>query len=242
MLEAGYNTVEGLINEGCTIDDENEAMVARAKVAGIQAANYIENMTKRSFLQVPMTVMLDYKPGQMTFFMPLPIISISQITLNDNFVGNTPFVIPVGSYTVYNRIWPDDRKDPKIMLVSGWGGRNPDRSPWRTLDYGAGKQTVQQGAQFTGVFGYQDTDANGNLITPYPIISAHAKLVERLLPTPVDSMSAERRVRERVTNESDGRFKSYSLQSIIRTSMITGDQEIDEILSMYRAPLAMGSA
>lgn len=239
MAEAGYNTLDDLAAEGVDVSNED-----RVKKIGQAARNYIEKITGRQFEARTDTLKIDWKPKERIVLLPEFAMSVTEIRVMGMALDSHYF-------TLYNRVTPgqDDRNDPRISLESGWTGRNPDRSPYRSFEFphaGDLNRLIPQAVEVDGSFGYCDPvrDEDGQITgweTPWDIQRIHAILVARLLPAATDADARDNRRRERIVHESvDGH--AYTLNAALVRGSITGDPDIDTILSFYTAPLRMGSA
>jgi hypothetical protein len=190
------------------IDECGEGSPERIKDAILLAQQYIEKVTGQWFETRELTMLIDGR-GQTTEFLPVFAYSISSIKESDVELDTDEFY-------VYNRYFPDDRKNPKIVFTSA-------------LSIG------RQNLSITGMFGYVESDKT----TPILI----KKVCKKLALTEIGLLSdGDRRDaidRGRIIEETtDGH--SYTLASVASTGGATGDAEIDQVLMMYKAPIWIG--
>lgn len=228
MAEAGYNTLVELRAEGVVESDD-----ARLTKAGLTARNYIERMTGRCFEPRQDTLKVDYNPKSRVIFLPEPVLEVTKLTILEKEIESA-------NYVIYNRITPgsDDRDNPKIELISGWTGRNPDRSPFRGIIIELNSR-YPLGVSIEGKFGYCDKQGN-DWVTPFDIKRVHAMLTARIAPKAMDESARDDRKRERIVSEkTDGH--SYTLAARIVAGSVTGIQEIDDVLRFYSRPNQIAS-
>lgn len=176
------------------------------------ATEYIDRMTRQWF--EPRTKTVYYDGDEQTLIhLPVPAISITEIT-----VGG--LVLSTDSYTLYGDEGPpDDRKNPKIVFTS---------------ELQAGTRNVV----IAGSFGFVDDPASAKTV-PKLIKKACVMLALSELPQMLDDERGDEFQRGRVVEErTDGH--SYKLSEIAVSAAYTGVKEIDDILVLYRAPVAMG--
>jgi len=127
--------------------------------------------------------------------------AITEVKINDGILDATEY-----KYTL--RTFPDDRFNPKIVLVSGtW--------PKGTLNI-----------EITGDFGFVEADG-----TVPPLIKQLCKMLTIWeLPKLTDSAAGRS---TQIIEEELGDYR-YKLSEISRSGGFFGDQKIDRILSMYR--------
>lgn len=142
-------------------------------------------------------------------------LPIPIITVSTVKVDGQP--LATTSFTAYNR--PDDRNNPIIKAYNYW--------PKGALN-----------VEIAGTFGYTDEDRLGNPITPRQIKHICKKLVIRELPQLGDVDAQEEKKRSRIISETtDGH--SYTLAN--HGGEYTGDQEIDNILYLFKRPPVVGA-
>lgn len=201
-----YCTVQEMRDEGIT---EAQADNARITMLIALATGYIELITRRWFEPRTLTLKLDGQ-GHDTIWLPAPILEITAVKVDGTAARDSDL-------TVYDRLMPDDRGNPKIVYSEG---------------FHKGKQNVE----ISGSFGY--TEANGS--TPALIRQAAKKLVIRELPKLTDEVSQEDRRRARIISETTDKH-SYTLSQLASSGEWTGDPEIDNALYYYKAPPRAGS-
>lgn len=201
-----YCTIEDIRKEGISAD---HAPDSRLENLIELATAYIDGITGQWFEPRAMTITLDGNDGKILF---LPIFPIETTSLKVN--GKL-----INDYMVYNRFFPDDRRNPKIYRETCWP---------------KGRQNVS----IEGIWGFVDKKGT-NYMTPAMIKQVAKRLVIREIPVLGDSEGQEERKRVRIVSETtDGH--SYTLARLTSTLEFTGDPDIDEVLALYRAPIAVG--
>lgn len=201
-----YCTIEEIRAEGITPDQASDDRLALL----IELATaYIDGVTRQWFEPRPVTITLDGN-GSETLFLPVFPIEVASVTVDGKAITD---------YKVYNRFFPDDRRNPKIFRESGW----PE-----------GRQNVS----IDGTWGFVDK-VGDQYVTPAMIKHVAKRLVIRELPLLGDFEGQEERKRARIISEStDGH--SYTLERLAGTLDLTGDPDIDGVLPLFRAPIAIG--
>lgn len=195
----------------------------------------IERITRRVFEPQTLTVFLDGS-GSDTLFLNLPIISITALYMNNDFVN----VVPSDNYAVYNargpRGMPDDRDNPKIRLIV------ENQSIFTATSmraFARGKQNQQ----LQGSFGYVELDGS----TPEPIKFSLKKLaIKQLKDGGINATGMWRSsgtigpagpiVAESVAGRSVQYANPWLRIQKTGTIRVTGDPQVDEILQMYKGP------
>lgn len=241
-----YALVSDLREEGVGA----EVSDARILTALALGARYIERVTRRVFRPVYKDAVFDGNGGRALLFGE-PIIALAGV-----FLGQPPHTaVERSAFRVYNRHLsaqmhdPDDRDDPKIEfahfsdLLLGRRGAALVGSPlfgvpWRDHYFPKAVQNVT----VRGVWGYTEHDGSSTGATPALIVQAQKLLALRELPTMgcgADERE-DRRSRHRLTSERT-RDQSYTKKADVDTPF-TGDREIDDVLTMFMAPMGLGSA
>lgn len=194
----------------------------------------IENITRQFFVAKEMTWDLDGN-GSTLLQLPVPIVSVSALYINNNFTTE----VDSTSYRVYNGrgdSGPDDRKNPRIRLVTGeesiFSGTGSVRRHGQVFEIG------EQNIRVEGTFGYLEADGS----TPAPIQYALRKLVSvSAARGPLGSAGAQA-AGPVVEEETDRHRLEYSdAQNATKMWSVsgTGDAEIDAILAMYKGPMVV---
>jgi len=246
----GYVTVDEVRAEGITATIADDARVAAAIE---KASALIDRVTGMWFEPRTRTFRLDGKRGDRISF-DIPIIAITALTVDEEVI---PLTIADGAVYVYNRhltqglTSPDDRQDPRISKVDGDTGDN--------IGYYAGQLRYTSGfglVNVTGVFGYTElarTETPGETTpgsqvpisygeTPALIKQACLRLVLKYVYPLVSGEGEDISARRRLTGEST-RDQSYSLAAPSASDLaygLTGDLEVDRILSMFQKPAYVG--
>lgn len=148
--------------------------------------------------------------GGNTLYLPVFLVEAQEVKVDGN---------PITDYVLYNRFTPDDRRNPRIYREAGWpqGRRN---------------------IEITGTWGYVEQDEEGYK-TPELIKRVALRLVIREIPYLGDAEGQEERKRARIVSETtDGH--SYTLAQLAGSLDLTGDPDIDGILALFSAPIAIG--
>lgn len=208
-----YATKAELIAEGAPADISDE----RATRAIQLASDYIDLMTGQWFEDRAIDYMTN-GTGQRMIFLPVFVRAVQSITVDSSLLDQS-------EYTVYNRFFPDDRRNPKIEFA------NPLPS---------GRLNVK----ISGTFGYVDkkvVEQATSYVTPEQI----KKICLMLALGEVDTLSSDSRRdiidRGRIKEEQTDRH-SYTLSDVLGAGAYTGVPEIDQVLIAFRKPLGVGMA
>jgi hypothetical protein len=195
---------------------------------------FIERETRNWFRPRELDWYLDGN-GTTLLQLPVPIISVSGLYVNDDFV--TP--LETDAYRVYNgrgEEGRDDRRNPRIKLATGdtsiFAGTGPvRRDSITTFEVGEKNQRV------VGSFGYVEPDGS----VPGPIRYALKKLVVRSARPLAGSGGGGAGPAGPVIEEETDRHRKRWADPFVSSKAwsVSGDPEVDQILAAYRAPLAM---
>lgn len=239
----GYLLVSDLRDEGVAADVSDARLL---RVIGAQS-RYVERVTSRSFRPVQKTIAVNGSGGRKCLFGE-PLIALVGVSL-----GQPPTVdVPRDTLRVFNRhlsqglIEPDDRQDPKIEfthfadLINGTRGSTFVGSPlfgvpWREHYFPKSVQNVT----VRGVWGYTDPDGGPVGKTPDLLVHAMKLLAMREIPEIGSDDREDRRNRSRITSERT-RDQSYTREAEPQTGL-TGEREIDDLLTMFIAPPRLGA-
>lgn len=240
---AGYAFVQDLRDEGLTNTTTYPDAWVQAKI--MSASRFIDMATRRFFYPKELTLRLDGRGGPMLLLSD-PIIAIEYVKQEIAPFYDGDFSLLEGdSYRVYNRHLtqqlnePDDRANPKIELFNPGYLRLRGAGGYAPLVFPRGQQNVE----IKGWFGYTDYDGTSKGKTPEMIRFVCKLLVLR----DVDKLTqrSDARIRSRIISEST-RDQSYTLEGLGALKLVgagfTGDPEIDNILSYFTRPPAMGAA
>jgi hypothetical protein len=175
-----------------------------------------------------------------TLHFGIPIISVEYVKLNNN--SNE---LDTNLYRVYNSIsMPDDRRNPRIKLV-----KSDDYRDIYTAPGGFGDLRFRKGRQnqeIKGSFGFVEEDGS----VPLLIQRALIKLVIEKLTKPIyvsDPVSTPTppppiigSIQEEWTDGHKIKYGQSGAEVSKRSPYLTGitdDQEIIEIIKLYRAPI-----
>lgn len=224
-----YVTVQDLRDFGLTEEMASDAKVSAAIVLWSSA---IDQITGQWFEPRAATFYLDGS-GKDTLHIPVPIISLTEIKIN----GDTK-ALETDNYVAYtNRTLPDDRKNPRISF----GGRGS------TYPTSAKFAVGRQNQYVSGLFGYVEDDLSTPPLIKYALMLLICeKLKNPANPSeddipPDEDFGAQGPVIEETT---DGHSRKWGFQASKQVrpgiaSGITSNPEINRILLMYRAPMAV---
>lgn len=234
-----YLTVQNLRDEGVplTIAD------ATVQAAINTWSAFIDRACMQWFEPRTHTLEIDGNDSD-CLFMPVPIISVTSLYVNDDFTN----ALPTTEYEVYNKRGgtdgSDDRRNPKIRLI-------PQTAFWVPINVmasGRGKNFFRgrKNQKIVGSFGFTESDNS----VPLLIIRALKKLIIRDLASQGAggmwqsvTMTPSTPAGPVVSETTDGHSITYDAGSTAPgrqgfTSMV-GDPEIDKIITLYRAPIAL---
>ena len=174
--------------------------------------------------------------GTDTVFLPVPIISITSLYVNSDFVN----AVDADAYVAFtSRTVPDDRRNPKLRLIGSQNLYYPYTQESNPT-YSIGSNNIK----VIGHFGFLEDDDS----TPPLIELATRKLVIRDLRSQSGGSAAQMGTTSPLGALSsitvDRNSERYSTPSF--TNMrpgniaVTGDPAIDDILAQYRAPILLG--
>jgi hypothetical protein len=157
----------------------------------------------------------------------VPIIGITGMYLN-----NSQDIYPADAYQAFkSRSIPDDRRNPKIMLMSKTESiyATPRGRYWNSI-FLKGKFTKIEGS-----FGFLEMDGS----TPAPIKWVAARIVMKQITYNPENVMSAKVVREK-TDMHEIQFETTQESGDVTKWDMTGDTEVDRILTMYKAPSAIG--
>ena len=224
----GYVTVADMRAEGVPVTFTDDWIVGRIGLA----SRMVDRFTGQWFEPRVMTLHLDGRGGR-ALLLEVPVIAVASIKLEDATTGTLTNVALTG-VKVYNRhlteglLRPDDRANPRIELVNAEDAEGIEWSVWPK-----GKQNVV----VAGTFGYTDPDGSVNGKTPDLIKHATKLLVLRYLRPQYAATGGGSGavVAGPIASESTrGQSVSYAqANSQGRSTVFTGDAEVDQILVSY---------
>ena len=199
----------------------------------------IERICRQWFTPKTMLLNVDGTDSD-TLHFGVPIIEIEYLKLN-----NSPSELDSSYYKVYNSLsYPDDRRNPRIKLVRYNEYRDIFTAPIQHGELRFRKGRKNQ--EIKGTFGYVESD----LSVPRPIQRALLKLVVEKMTKPIyvgdpstSPISPPPIIGTLLEEWTDGHRYKYSRSGaeVSKRSPylvgITNDQEIIELLKMYRAPI-----
>jgi hypothetical protein len=230
-----YITVSDIRNLGLTVEKYSDADV----MASIEMwQQFIDRACRQWFNARVYTAELDGSNSD-ALHLGVPIISVDYIQINNSGVD-----LSKDYYKVYSeKGYRDDRRNPRIKLTA----QNAQPSIYSANDSTRIFRKGRQNQIVKGVFGFVEADGT----TPKLIQRAHAKLVVEKLTQPIygaDPADAPPIVYGALLAEkTDGHSKKWGYPSgqvdkrKPGLSGITQDQEILDIIKLYRAPIAIAT-
>jgi len=160
------------------------------------------------------------------FHFCVPIIEIT------SFILNSEIELITDEYKVFDsRTLPDDRRNPKIMLVTG--GTSIFENSHTTRFFVKGYTSVLEGS-----WGFLEEDGS----TPDAIRWLTGRWAARQLTldrNPLESSAQQKKKEKTDLHEIEWDTVEETAGAQIQTRM-SGDPEMDRIIQMYKAPIAMG--
>ncbi len=195
---------------------------------------FVDKACRQWFDSRSLTIYLDGTDCD-SLWLPIPIITLTQLFVNGDFTN----AVDLALYNIHNaRDIPDDRTNPRVTV-----NRPSDVADLFTrVVFGEAVRFLKgnRNQKLVGTFGF--TDAGG--VTPPAIKRAVMKLISKSLsPLYAGGLGSTPLVPGPVKSEkTDGHSIEYGISGSGATGFlaITGDAEVDAILRLYRAPLAMG--
>lgn len=248
---SGYCSILDIREQGLSESDASDSQV----VAGItRATRLIERITGMWFEPRTRTFRLDKRQGR-DVSLDIPIIAVTSFEILDEPVS-------LDYLWVYNRhltqglLNPDDRNNPRME----W------REEYNLRIYGDSIRSYEPFTawpmryKISGVFGYTELDPSvspsetesGSQVpadygeTPELIKYACMRLVMRYAHTIAsgkgDDLSRAQRVVEEQTVDQSYKLSSLSGDAAGDAAFgMTGDREVDQILTMYTRPMSVGA-
>lgn len=235
---AAYVTVAEVKNEGLPSTYSN----SRISAAIIRWQQFIERACRQFFDARAATVDMDGNDTD-TLFLPMPLISVSALYVNDDF----DHAVPASTYRAYTQRGPveDDRRNPKIRILRATTVFDPLYSRGGGVRFLKGSRNQR----VVGTWGFTEEDGT----TPLLIKRALIKMVIIDLtaqgaspgglygdvtasPDPAGSVTSE---------TTDGHVISFGNDATLpdesRTGLtsITKDEEITKILEAYKGPIVV---
>jgi len=200
-----YITLDEAKEEIALLKDQDDISDEQLESRILFIQEYIEKLTNQ-FFNLREKVFLVDSWGTRIITLPVPIISITKIEIDSE---NRFIEQDLSGYIIFNRFFPDDRDYPKIERKDAF--------------FPKGNQNIK----VTGTFGF----LNESLETPQPI-----KMVTKMLLLQWFKGVSESKTRLRDGKtyfKKDERFETRITESL-SIGNLTGDPEIDNILTRYR--------
>lgn len=234
-----YISVADVRAAGLTINPPDDSTIFASIVLWQQV---LERVTRQWFRPIPVTLYLDGTDSD-TLHLPVPIISISELRINNDDTALEP-----RRYKVYSgALLPDDRKNPRIKLVDNFGYERDiytasDRTRRSRFHMGRQNQYIR------GVFGFVEADGS----TPALIKRAMLKLVIKDVQTPlagsIDGLSpppiTSNIVREELTDGHSIKYQLAGGDLKPRAPGLSGliqDPEVQMIVRLYKGPIGVAA-
>lgn len=235
-----YITIADVRAEGLDATEYPDAEV-QAAIETWQA--FLIRACRQWFEPIDLTLEVDGTNSD-TIHTGVPIISIEYVKLNGDSAN-----LDTDYYKVYNsRSYPDDRRNPRIKLVMADEEGSIYTRPWA---YGRGGRMIfrkgRKNQTIKGVFGFTEPDGS----VPKLIQRALLKLVIEKLTTPLYTAagspppggSVPPLLGPIIEERTDGHQRKFGQAGgelkprAPGLSGITSDQEILDIIRLYKAPI-----
>lgn len=240
-----YCTLYDLVGAGMTSAATDDGVAQRLIV---EASRYVELYTGRQFYPLYKSITVGGRHGH-ALRLEEPIVAIEGVNTDfrDGFVSADR---GQGSYRVFNRhlsqnlLNPDDRGDPKLEFLHGWGS---EYSHWHGEPaYYERFSTGVHNVRVSGIFGYTEPDGSFVGATPQ-LIRLATKLLCFKQQHPAGSQRRQDQFRSERLKSEYTRDQGYIMADPgdARGSPFvthTMDPEIDAILHGFRRPAHMGAA
>jgi len=162
--------------------------------------------------------------------LPVPIISISEIKLNGDTVGTD-----LSLFTIFsNRDGiPDDRRNPRIKILSNS----------QNIFIGRSGRTFHRGAitEMTGVWGFLESNGSTPMLIQRAVTKLVLNAIKNNMVSQVASASTGAKKAERVDLHETEYFQPDDVRGA-PSGAISGDIEVDRIITMYRGPMGIGGS
>lgn len=200
--------------------------------------SFLERATRQWFRPINLELYVDGNDSD-TLHFGIPIISIETLKINGDSTA-----LDASYYKVYNADqYPIDKQNPRIKLVDTWA----DQRDIFTASMRYGRTLFRKGRQnqyVKGVFGYLDNGACPKLIKRALIKLVIEKMTNPIVPgtggvTPPPVMGGQ--IIEEWVDGHKRKWADTSTRKTYGLSGITSDQEILDIIRLYRAPIGLAT-
>jgi hypothetical protein len=176
------------------------------------------------------TIRLEGKNSNV-LFLGIPILTVTQIKMNNETVPTA-----LSFFEIFNNRGskPDDRRNPMIKMLSK-----------SDIIFSQSNSRVFRRGFFTditGTFGFLEADGT----TPQMVQRAIMKLVVRGLKQPINSTATAGNLgpkkREKTDLHETEYFEPETGSAASGAVSLSGDPEVDKIIGIYKAPMAIGGS
>lgn len=228
--DEGYTTIADVRAAGVTVSQASDIDIYNSIVLW---SRFLDRACGQWFEPRDLDILLDGTDCKMLWFQ-VPIITIDELYINEL----TDVLDPI-YYHVYNNLGQgvrDDRRDPKIALKDEDSVDFFQRTVASMTDWEF--KLGRQNQRIVGTFGFVESD----LSTPSLIQRATLKMCVRQLtasdplnpdPVPIGPIVSEKTDGHAIT------YGSVSWGKKVGYMGITGDPEVDQIITLYKAPKPM---
>lgn len=220
-----YITIQQVRDAGVTVGQASDPEVTAAIALAMQT---IDRGTGQWFNSRALTIAFEGKNSNV-LMLGVPILEIDEIKLNGESVP-TPLV----NFVIFNsRTYPDDRRNPRIKIM------RKERNIYTDTIH----KSFHRGAitQIIGKFGFLEQDGSTPLLIQRATLKLAIKYATTDLVNDVAQAGTGPMKRER-TDLHEVEYFEPSADAVQVGSGFTGDDEVDKIISMYRAPVGIGGS
>lgn len=219
-----YIVLQDVRDEGIPVDELSDD---RAEFLIEGWSRFIDRMTGNYFYENEAELLLDGN-GTRVMHLPTPIVELTALYINDDFVN----AVSTSDYTVYNREFPDDRKNPRVKMKNQEGSIFSSSSS-RIFEVG------DQNQKFVGKFGFLEPDGSVPFLIQRAVLVLVLATGELKSDSEIDQMKIGLKTEE-VTDRHRVRFAD--LWKDLSAWSPTGFREVDEAIRLYRRPAYVGGA
>lgn len=227
-----YGTLLQVRNEGLPVSvaDDNRVNALLA-----MWSDFVDAATGQWFESRSATFELDGR-GVTLLRLPVPVITVSALYVNNNF----DVAVDADAYRVYNgrggTEGRDDRRNPRIKIVTAEDSifAGTGQVARRNLVFEVGERNQR----VVGTFGYTEPDGSTPDLIEYAVRKMVLKGAQPMYTSGATSGTGAGPVVEEETDRHRKKWADPLVSSKRWTT--TGDQEVDQILAMFRKPKFVG--